>query len=79
MSGPSFRGGAMPEGTRYAVRVRGHLDSRWAAWFGQVTIVNHEDGEATLHLVLRDQTALHGLLDRIRDLNLPLLSVNQEE
>lgn len=69
----------MPEGTRYAVRVRGHLDDRWAAWLDQVTIVNHEDGEATLHLVLRDQTALHGLLDRIRDLNLPLLSVNPEE
>jgi hypothetical protein len=69
----------MTEGMRYAIRVRGHMDDRWAVWFDQVTIVNHEGGEATLHLVIRDQTALHGLLDRIRDLNLHLLSVTPEE
>lgn len=69
----------MTEGRRYAIRVKGHLDDRWAAWFDQVTIVNHEDGEATLHVVLRDQTALHGLLHRIRDLNLPLLSAEAED
>jgi len=69
----------MVEGTRYAIRVKDHLDDRWATWFDQVTIVNHENGEATLHVVIRDQTALHGLLDRIRDLNLHLLSVNAED
>lgn len=69
----------MAEGKRYAIRVKGHLDDRWAAWFGQLTVVNHENGEATLHVVIRDQTALHGLLDRIRDMNLHLLSVNAED
>ena len=69
----------MTEGKRYAIRVKGHLDDRWEAWFDQVTVVNHENGEATLHLVIRDQTALHGLLARIRDVNLHLLSVNTED
>lgn len=69
----------MQEETRYAVRVKGHLDDRWANWFDQVTVVNHADGEATLHVLIRDQAALHGLLDRIRDLNLHLLSVNAED
>lgn len=69
----------MREGTRYAVRVKGHLGDRWAAWFDQATVVNHADGEATLHVVVRDQAALHGLLDRIRDVNLHLLSVNAED
>lgn len=69
----------MAEGLRYAVRVKGHLDDRWTAWFDRVTVVNHENGEATLHVVVPDQTALHGLLDRIRDLNLHLLSVNAED
>lgn len=69
----------MAEGRCYAIRVKGHLDGRWAAWFDQVTISNHENGESTLHVVIRDQTALHGLLDRIRDLNLHLISVRAEE
>lgn len=69
----------MAEGVLYAIRVKGHLDDRWAAWFDQVTVVNHENGEATLHVVIRDQTALHGLLDRIRDLNLHLISVHVED
>lgn len=69
----------MAEGMRYAIQVKGHLDVRWAAWFDQVTVVNHENGEATLYAVFRDQTALHGLLGRIRDLNLYLLSVNAED
>jgi hypothetical protein len=69
----------MAEGMRYAIRVKGHLDERWAAWFDQAQVVNHSNGAATLHVVVPDQTALHGLLDRIRDLNLPLLSVNAEE
>ncbi|MGE5591045.1 MAG: hypothetical protein ACM3ZA_10570 [Bacillota bacterium] len=69
----------MAEGVLYAIRVKGHLDDRWATWFDQVTVTNHENGEAMLHVVIRDQTALHGLLDRIRDLNLYLISVRVEE
>lgn len=69
----------MAEEKRYAIRVKGHLDARWAAWFDQATVANHDNGEATLHVVIRDQTALHGLLARMRDLNLPLISVNAED
>jgi len=69
----------MAEGVRYAIRVKGHLDDRWVAWFDQASVVNHENGEATLHVVVWDQAALHGLLDRIRNLNLHLLSVNAED
>lgn len=69
----------MADGVRYAIRVKGHLNDRWVEWLGQATVVNHENGEATLHVVVRDQAALHGLLDRIRDLNLPLLSVMAED
>lgn len=69
----------MAEGTHYAIRVKGHLDNRWAAWFDQATVVNHENGEATLHVLVRDQSALHGLLERIRDVNLHLLSVSVED
>ena len=54
------------------LRVRGHLDERWAGWFAGLTITPEDDG-ATL---LADQAALHGLLKRVRDLGLPLLSVD---
>ncbi|HYF95315.1 MAG TPA: hypothetical protein VD969_24145 [Symbiobacteriaceae bacterium] len=69
----------MAGGLRYAIRVKGHLDRRWADWFGQVTIVNHENGDATLHVVIPDTAALHGLLARIRDMNLHLLSLSLED
>ena len=63
----------------YRVKVRGRLDDGWSAWFGDlaVTAVCSEDGTAitTLTGTVCDQAALHGLLARIRDLGLPLLSV----
>jgi hypothetical protein len=63
----------------YQIRVAGHLDPSWAAWFDGLTISNGEQGEATLVGLVRDQAALHGLLTKIRDLGLPLLSVNRVE
>ena len=61
----------------YQIRVKGHLDNHWSAWFDGMTITNQPNGEAVLVGPLVDQAALHGLLSRIRDLGLPLLAVAQ--
>jgi hypothetical protein len=61
---------------QYEIRVKGHLDARWAAWFDGLAIARGSDGTTILHGPVADQTALHGLLQKIRDLGLPLISVN---
>jgi hypothetical protein len=61
---------------RYEIRVQGHLDARWAAWFDGLTLTHGSDGTTTIHGPVADQAALHGLLQKIRDLGLPLISVN---
>ncbi len=61
----------------YEIRVKGHLDSRWSAWFEGLTITNLPHGETLLSGALADQAALHGVLMKVRDLGLPLLAVNQ--
>ena len=61
---------------RYEIRVKGHLGTRWAAWFDGLTITHSSDGTTVIHGPVADQAALHGLLQKIRDLGLPLISVN---
>jgi hypothetical protein len=61
----------------YEIKIQGHLDSRWYEWFYGMTITHERDGATTLHGPLPDQTVLHSVLDRIRDMNLQLISVNQ--
>jgi len=61
----------------YTVRVRGHIDPRWAAWFDGLTITNEPDGDTTLAGPITDQAALYGLLSRARDLGLTLVSVRR--
>jgi hypothetical protein len=65
----------------YQIEVLGRLDAKWAAWFADMTIGYNDDvggvRVTTLTGVVPDQSALHGLLGRIRDLNLPLLSVTR--
>ena len=61
----------------YVIRVRGHLDPRWAEWFESLTLTHTEAGETVLTGPVADQAALHGLLVRIRDLNLTLVSVSR--
>ena len=59
----------------YEIRIRGHLDKRWAAWFEGLTITLEKGGDTLLTGPVVDQAALHGLLKRVRDLGMPLLSV----
>ena len=61
----------------YQIRVRGVLDAGWSDWFDGLTICPQADGTTSLTGPVRDQSALHGLLVKIRDLGLPLLSVRR--
>ena len=63
--------------TTYEIRVAGHLSPQWADWFEGLTIMLEDDGNTLLSGPVADQAALHGLLKKVRDLGLPLLSVNQ--
>ena len=58
------------------IRLKGHLDGRWANWFGGVTITLEDTGNTLLTCLAIDQSMLHGLLKKVRDLGMPLLSVN---
>ena len=60
----------------YEIRLKGHLDARWTGWFDGFTITLTENGETVLTGSVADQAALHGLLKKVRDLGLPLLSIN---
>jgi hypothetical protein len=62
--------------TDYHIRLKGHQDGHWSAWFENMTISNEANGEAILHGPLADQAALHGVLIKVRDLGLPLLAVS---
>jgi hypothetical protein len=64
---------------RYEIRLKGHLDSRWAAWFDGLSLTNSSDGTTIICGPVADQAALHGLLQKVRDLGLPLVSITQTE
>ena len=59
----------------YEIRIKGLLDDRWASWFGGLTLTREDNGETLLTGPVVDQAALHGLLRKVRDLGLPLISV----
>lgn len=59
------------------IHLKGHLDARWAAWFDGMTLTNESDGTTLIRGPVVDQAALHGLLQKVRDVGLPLLSVRQ--
>lgn len=73
------RGGSGGTGhvPRYEIRVEGHLDSLWSEWFDGLALSHRDDGTTLLVGPVADQAALHGLLAQVRDLGLPLLSVNR--
>ena len=59
----------------YQIKIEGHLDRRWTEWFGDVTITLEDNGETLLTCLVVDQAALYGLLRKVRDLGVPLISV----
>jgi hypothetical protein len=63
----------------YEIRIHGHLNDGWVDWFYGLTITHESDGTTTLRGSLPDQTVLHSTLERIRDMNLKLISVNSVE
>ena len=67
------------EAGRYEIRLTGHLDARWTAWFDGLAVSYQDDGTTVISGPVADQAALHGLLQRVRDLGLPLVSVERVE
>ena len=65
------------EGGPYEIRLKGRLDGRWAAWFDGLCLTHEGDGITVIHCPVPDQGALHGLLNKVRDLGLPLVSVTR--
>jgi hypothetical protein len=65
--------------TTYEIKIKGHLNSQWTEWFYDLAITRESDGTTTLYGQLPDQTVLHSVLDRIRDMNLRLISVTEVE
>jgi hypothetical protein len=74
MTGERQRGGGV-----YEIRVEGHLDELWCEWFDGLRLMQEGDGTSALVGPVADQAALHGLLERVRDLGLTLLSVHRVE
>lgn len=79
MSGTTHSDGDRHEGGLYELRLKGHLDGRWAAWFDGLSLTHQSDGITVIHGLVADQAALHGLLQRVRDVGLPLVSVIRVE
>lgn len=67
--------GRPPSPNRYEIRIKGHLSPRWAARFNGMTLTAQDDGTTVIEGPVVDQAALHGLLSKVGDLGLPLLSV----
>ena len=63
----------------YQIRVKGHLDRRWTEWFGDVSITLEDNGDTLLTCLVVDQAALYGLLRKVRDLGMPLISAIRVE
>jgi len=64
---------------QYEITVEGHLGTRWTAWFDGLSITSAEDGTTVLHGSVVDQAGLHGLLQKLRDVGIPLISLTPIE
>lgn len=67
----------LAESSGYEIRIDGHLDDRWSAWFDGLRLTHENDGTTVIRCAAIDQAALHGLLSRVRDVGLPLVSVTR--
>jgi hypothetical protein len=67
------------KGQYYEIRLKGHLEARWVEWFDGLAIRLDENGDTLLSGLVADQAALHGLLKKVRDLGMPLVSVSPVE
>ena len=67
------------EATTYQIRIKGHLGPEWSDWFGGLDISLDDNGNTLLTGQVVDQAALHGLLRKVRDVGMPLVSINQQE
>jgi hypothetical protein len=76
MTDPEFQAAPF-QSMVYQIRIKGHLSSQWSDWFDGLNVVLEEDGDTLLTGPVVDQAALYGLLKKVRDLGMPLLSVNQ--
>ncbi len=73
---PNKRSQSSDQAMVYQIRIEGHLGAQWAEWFGGMKMMREENGDTLLTGPVVDQAALYGLLKKVRDLGMPLLSVN---
>ena len=71
--------GASPTGGIYEIKVGGHLDEHWSEWLGDLSLTHDAQGNTRLAGAIADQAALHGILAKIRDLGLPLISLTPRD
>ena len=67
--------GSYGQRVQYEIRVEGHLPERWSAWFDGLTITSEDDSSTVIRGAVVDQSALHGVLQRLRDIGIPLISL----
>jgi hypothetical protein len=72
-------GPPLPEAGQYEIRLKGHLDAHWTSWFEGLEVSQEPGGTTVISGPIADQAALHGVLQRIRDLGLPLVSLARVE
>lgn len=65
------------ESMTYQIRIKGHLGHQWTGWFEEASILLEENGETLISCTMLDQAALYGLLKKVRDLAMPLISINR--
>ena len=75
MSETHAASGQAHQAGEYEIRLKGHLEARWSDWFDGLTLTRESDGTTVLKGAVVDQAALHGLLQKVRDTGLPLVSV----
>jgi hypothetical protein len=69
--------GSYVDPVQYEIRVAGHLNARWEAWFDGLSLTRADDGTTAIRGPIVDQAALHGVLQKLRDIGVPLISVTQ--